>query len=116
MSARAQDRKGPQGPTPGPWRVERQNPSPTTGEWMIAGGIPGYLAEVRDCGSGDVEANARLIAAAPDLLRALIDMLDAYEVPAISSLRRPRDNCFRPRAALSTQSLSPFTTLSGSPG
>jgi len=57
--------------TPGPWRVARQNPSPTTGEWMIAGAKPGYLAEVRDCGSGDVKANARLIATAPDLLSAL---------------------------------------------
>jgi hypothetical protein len=38
---------------------------------MIAGSVPGYLAEVRDCGSGDVEANARLIAAAPELLSAL---------------------------------------------
>ena len=54
--------------TPGPWRLSRQNPSPTTGTWMIAGGKPGYLAEVRDCGSGCVVANARLIAAAPDLL------------------------------------------------
>lgn len=57
--------------TPGPWRIERQNPSPTTGEWMIAGSAPGYLAEIRDCGSGDPSANARLIAAAPDLLEAL---------------------------------------------
>lgn len=57
--------------TPWPWRVERQNPSPTTGEWMIAGSKPGYLAEVRDCGSGDVKANAQLIASAPDLLEAL---------------------------------------------
>ena len=57
--------------TPGPWRVVRQNPSPTTGEWMIAGAKPGYLAEVRDCGSGDVAANAKLIAAAPDLLAAI---------------------------------------------
>ena len=57
--------------TPGPWRVERQNPSPTTGEWMISGAKPGYLAEVRDCGSGDVAANAKLIAAAPDLLAAI---------------------------------------------
>lgn len=57
--------------TQGPWRVARQNPSPTTGEWMIAGQKPGYLAEVRDCGSGDVEANASLIAAAPELLEAL---------------------------------------------
>jgi len=54
--------------TPGPWRVVRQNPSPTTGEWMISGARPGYLAEVRDCGSGDVRANAELIASAPDLL------------------------------------------------
>lgn len=37
---------------------------------MISGQKPGYLAEVRDCGSGDVNANARLIAAAPDLLEA----------------------------------------------
>lgn len=56
--------------TPGPWRVARQNPSPTTGEWMVSGAKPGYLAEVRDCGSGDVQANARLIAAAPELLEA----------------------------------------------
>lgn len=57
--------------TPGPWRYDRRNPSPTTGEHMIAGGKPGYLAEVRDCGSGDVVANARLIASAPDMLQAL---------------------------------------------
>ncbi len=54
--------------TDGPWNVCRQNPSPTTGEWMVSGATHGYLAEVRDCGSGDVAANARLIAAAPDLL------------------------------------------------
>ena len=62
--------------TPGPWCVDRQNQSPTTGEWMIAGSKPGYLAEVRDCGSGDVKANACLIAAAPDLLDALLMVLD----------------------------------------
>ena len=60
--------------TPGPWRVARQNPSPTTGEWMISSvKRSGYLAEVRDCGSGDIAANARLIAAAPEMLRVLID-------------------------------------------
>lgn len=57
--------------TPAPWRVVRANPSPTTGEWLIAGAMPGYLAEVRGCGSGDVAANARLIAASPNLLEAL---------------------------------------------
>ena len=58
--------------TPGPWRYQRENGSPTTGQHMIAGANPGYLAEVRDCGSGDVCANARLIAAAPELLEALL--------------------------------------------
>ena len=61
--------------TPLPWRYERANPSPTTGEHLIAGGKPGYLAEVRDCGSGDVAANAALIVRAvnchSDLLEAL---------------------------------------------
>lgn len=45
---------------------------------MIAGSLPGYLAEVRDCGSGDAQANARLIAAAPELLGELIKITDAY--------------------------------------
>ena len=49
--------------TPGPWRV-----APTNDGMMIAGATPGYLAEVRDCGSGDLRANATLIARAPDLL------------------------------------------------
>lgn len=57
--------------TPGPWRYVHANPSPTTGEHMIAGAKPGFLAEVRDCGSGDVGANARLIATSPRLLAAL---------------------------------------------
>lgn len=48
---------------PTPWRVSRANPSPTTGEWMIAGSSNGYLAEVRDCGGGSVAANARRIVA-----------------------------------------------------
>lgn len=61
--------------TPGPWRYCKTNGSPTHGEHVIAGAKPGYLAEVRDCGSGDVGANARLIAAAPDLLEALKGVL-----------------------------------------
>lgn len=65
--------------TPGPWRYDRQNPGPTTGEHMIAGSLPGYLAEVRDCGSGDAQANARLIAAAPDLFDLLYYALPCVE-------------------------------------
>lgn len=59
--------------TPGPWRYCKTNGSPTHGEHVIAGAKPGYLAEVRDCGSGDVVANAMLISAAPELLVALKD-------------------------------------------
>lgn len=67
--------------TPGPWRYVRANPSPTTGEHLIAGATPGYLAEVRDCGSGDVAANARRIVQCvnshDDLLAALQMICDS---------------------------------------
>ena len=63
----------------------RQNPSPTTGEWMIAGSKPGYLAEVRDCGNGDIAKNARLIAAAPDLLRAAKNFVQWFACDRIGS-------------------------------
>jgi hypothetical protein len=63
---------------------------------MISGAKPGYLAEVRDCGSGDVQANARLIAAAPDLLEALLrvlrdvasDGLDGWEDQARAAIAK----------------------------
>lgn len=75
--------------TLGPWRYVRENGSPSTGQHMIKGAIPGYLAEVRDCGSGDVIANARLIASAPELLAALVELRDWYEehtgLPAVSA-------------------------------
>lgn len=61
-------------PTPAPWRVEGTNSG-----LFVAGAKPGYLAEVRDCGSGDVAANARLIASAPDLLAALKGVQAAWD-------------------------------------
>lgn len=63
---------------------------------MIAGATPGYLAEVRDCGSGDVGANARLIAAAPELLAALVEAVDLIET--ISPMEG--DTLRRARAAI----------------
>lgn len=75
--------------TPGPWRYVRANPSPTTGGHLIAGAKPGYLAEVRDCGSGDVAANAHLIAAAPDMLEALRTAVQLVETDVICA--RPGD-------------------------
>ena len=75
--------------TPGPWRYCKTNGSPTHGAHVIAGAKPGYLAEVRDCGSGDVVANAMLISAAPELLVALVELRDWYAehtgLPAVSA-------------------------------
>jgi len=52
-------------------------------------GVPWQIASMCDFGpSGDEEANARLIAAAPELLAALKDLLDAVarDVPGAASI------------------------------
>ncbi len=69
--------------TPGPWRISR-----TSGmEIFIShdhdqpNRVPGYFAEVRRFTSDNeqVEANARLIASAPELLEALELVISTYE-------------------------------------
>ena len=68
--------------TPGPWRVEghRRVGLDLTGHIISHGinaygdGPEGYVCNT----SGTTDANARLIAAAPQLKDALIDMLDHY--------------------------------------
>lgn len=69
--------------TPGPWRISR-----TSGMEIFINHdddqpnrVPGYFAEVRRFTSDNeqVEANAQLIAAAPDLLEALIELADWYK-------------------------------------
>ena len=67
-------------PTPGPWNYVLTNGSPTTGIHMISGATPGFLAEVRDCGSGDVHKNISLIVAAPELLDALKSAVELLEI------------------------------------
>lgn len=52
-------------PTPGPWSIYEDN----DGEWHVVAGDDGEFTIVGFVGFG--EADARLIAAAPDLLRAL---------------------------------------------
>ena len=88
--------------TPGPWRYVRENGSPTTGQHMISGAIPGYLAEVRDCGSGDVKANAHLIASAPDLYAAL-EALNAWHEWSHDQFEAAADEFYR-----DTGMLAPF--------
>ena len=69
--------------TKGPWKYGAELSS-RTGEWLISfdAGNRGRgigIAETRP-GSGQEEANARLIAAAPELLEALEWVLGEYQV------------------------------------
>ena len=68
--------------TPGPWFTHREGFSSVYIEARIGGGM---LQEVASCGptnegSDQQEANARLIAAAPEMLEALKAMIDAERV------------------------------------
>ena len=67
--------------TPGPWRTKREGFSTVYVEARIDGGL---IQEVAACGPTDAgleqqEANARLIAAAPELLEAAKLVLEWYE-------------------------------------
>jgi hypothetical protein len=57
--------------TPGPWVLERFQPrtTVTSGDRIL----PLLVAEIQT-GDGEGKANARLIAAAPDLLEALVEV------------------------------------------
>lgn len=81
----------PQGHTPGPWEKCHDHPNPETARSLanIRGPIGqwGYreeIATVYGCngeydGEMTPDFNARLIAAAPDMLEALRGVVDAYE-------------------------------------
>ena len=75
--------------TPGPWRVY--------GDCDVLGRDGDLIAGVHGYDAGEDEANAALIAAAPDLARALADLLaDAVEMglddsPVSGSLIEARD-------------------------
>ena len=65
--------------TPGPWKFGKELTA-RSGEWLVSfdAGSKGRgiaIAETR-AGSGNEEANARLIAAAPDLLAACKSMIE----------------------------------------
>lgn len=63
--------------TPGPWTVARIK---------TLSGVPMYLIEQERMSEDRQEANARLIAAAPDLLVALRDLLESIERAAANGL------------------------------
>lgn len=77
------------GYTPGPWRaviIQNEYPKPASGSTRIIVSGLNELAKIQDrraCENGaeigGAEANAILIAAAPELLEALIEMVDAAD-------------------------------------
>ena len=85
--------------TPGPWRTY-------CGDSVVSDNhkSPSGLSEVARCSSGfeDNAANARLIAAAPDLLAGCIDGLDCLETAVRIGGGDPQTHhvCCRMRAAI----------------
>ncbi len=63
--------------TPGPWIDQ---PGTTSGRVVIAPEQGKVKRNVASCGGPNRDANARLIAAAPDLLAALIAMRERWEL------------------------------------
>lgn len=84
--------------TPGPWRlVETAGRFDTrvNGYLIKYGPVGNWLAHVEACGNAalDNEANARLIAAAPDMLEALRDALGTlYEMWPINLVSQFNDD------------------------
>ena len=71
------DRDTKAGHTPGPWHTRGAG---TERAWVYAGNVA--IASARHASGHDCEANARLIAAAPDLLEACIEALPYLETTA----------------------------------
>lgn len=90
--------------TPGPWRLEyhatQEGKGGTMENWVIGG--DGHLIIKLPAWSKVQQANARLIAAAPDLLDALesvIDRGDADSVFATPVLKKAREAIAKARGS-----------------
>jgi hypothetical protein len=84
--------------TPGPWTKVKRKVTPSLMDYSIVAEGEGFwdLATVHDDGGSRAIANAILIAAAPDLLAALGDLL----VIATDHLRYSGDEVSNARAAI----------------
>lgn len=66
--------------TPGPWNLHKHAFACVTSEKMMVANCAGTTSNVEDLQPTQM-ANARLIAAAPELLYALIGLLETYGKP-----------------------------------
>lgn len=79
--------------TPGPWRVKKATVRGEVNEWYVTddGGVAVIASCVTDTAGEPSEANARLIAAAPELLEVIDGLLNALPSatahPAIKAAR-----------------------------
>ena len=64
--------------TAGPWTLFHHESSGA--RYIDAGSVQMQITRTSDAGASQIDANARLIAAAPDLLEALIDCRRALEI------------------------------------
>ena len=76
--------------TPGPWEYSEENGEPCVmaGDYYVAtahAGMPGV-----DFGVGESKANARLIAAAPELKDAVQAAIDEFAIGSFNASRRQR--------------------------
>ena len=78
--------------TPGPWKVGQYLGSPSSYCVHMDAGDKGRGIDVVEAVAGTSAeerlANARLIAAAPDLLLALLQMIDGYKIPSVRNQAR----------------------------
>lgn len=76
----------PNGHTPGPWEVCEEDGRPGVPTSIFAPGTEQILFRSSDRKSAEALADARLIAAAPEMLEALRGLLEAWEVGSISRM------------------------------
>ena len=65
--------------TPGPWAIEDCTPGESTGLRFAINSKDNVIARTTD-GWKEAQANARLIAAAPEMHEVLSELLDALEI------------------------------------
>ncbi len=81
--------------TPGPWEATqtRENNLFEFTIYKMVGDFPGQLAAIEFISSEEAKANARLIAAAPELLESLVEAESCIDEVLRSEKRNHGSNC-----------------------